>query len=118
MNEINMYRGNDRTIAIVITDKSTGLPYNLENCTINMYVKVNIDDDDSQAVIFKTTEDNEEGIIVNAANGLAEFYLIPDDTNDAIDILRNSRPYPVEFRVIPSNEKIYTVLRTWLTILT
>jgi len=120
MNEISMYRGNNRRVEITIDQKSTGLAYNLTDCIITMFIKKNINDSDENAIITKSTEMLAEGKITSELNGLVEFYLIPVDTNDVVSDLKDNVPYPVDFKVTtPENPvKIYTVLRTWFTILT
>jgi hypothetical protein len=118
VNELSMYRGNDRTVQITILDKATGLPYTLTSCTVTMLVKHNINDADVDAIITKVTTDPTEGVITNPTAGVTEFYLVPSDTLNA-DTLNDNVPYPIDFRVeTPHPEKLYTVLRTWLTILT
>jgi len=118
VNEVSMYRGNDRTVEITVLDKATGLPYNLTNCTVTMLVKHDINDADANAIITKSTTVATEGVITNATAGVTEFYLVPNDTLNA-DTLNDNVPYPIDFRVeTPHPEKLYTVLRTWLTILT
>lgn len=116
VNEITLYRGNNRTIELTITDKNTELPYDLTNCTIVMYVKKNIDDSDTDSIISKSTTTSIEAIITDPEEGIVEFYIVPNDTINA-SILKNNIPYPVDFRVTTPDSKVYTVLRSWFTIL-
>jgi hypothetical protein len=117
MNEISLFRGNDRRIEVTILRKSTGLAYNLTNCTITMLIKKDINDADADAIITKSTTDSDEGVILDAINGVVEFYLIPDDTDDAVDILQDNVVYPVDFEVETLAHKKYTILRTSFTII-
>lgn len=118
VNEITMYRGNDRTVQITVLDKATMLPYDLDDCTVTMMVKHNINDADVASIITKSTVTASEGVITNPSAGVTEFYIVPNDTLNA-DTLNDNVPYTIDFRVeTPHPEKLYTVLRTWLTILT
>ena len=117
VNEISIYRGNNRTINLTILNKSTGLPYNLTDCIITMLIKKNISDMDADAIIIKSTTDAEEGIIVIPDEGTVEFYLIPNDTDNAVK-LKDNVSYPVDFEVETLDHLKYTVLRTCFTILT
>jgi hypothetical protein len=107
---IVLYRGNDRTVQITVK-KSDATAYDLTGCTIKMYVKKKPTDLDAEAIITKT------GTLTDAANGVAEFYLVPADTNDATE-LKDNTPYPVDFEVTTAAGKAYTVLRTSFVILT
>jgi hypothetical protein len=117
VNEISMYRGNNRSVNLTILKKSTGLPFPLANCTITMLIKKNINDADSDAIITKSTTNPLQGVILNAIGGVVEFYLVPLDTNNATE-LRDDVVYPVDFEVETLAHLKYTVLRTWFTILT
>lgn len=108
-NTIIMYRGDDRTVSLAVKD-SDGDAFNLTNCTINMYIKEEIDDLNAEAIISKT------GTITDAAGGIVEFYLVPSDTNNATT-LKDDVPYPCDFEVTASDGKLYTVLRTSFVIL-
>jgi hypothetical protein len=109
-NEISMYRGNDKTVSLTVKRKSTGTAYNLAGCTVTMYVKKDIDDLDSEAVITKV------GVLTQPANGIVEFYLVPADTNNITE-LEDNVVYPVDFEVLTSGSKVFTVLRTAFIIL-
>lgn len=109
MNEIVIFRGNDKTVSLTIK-RSDGTAFNLSLCTITMLVKKDVADLDAEAVITKT------GTITGAANGLVEFYLNPNDTNNAIE-LKDGVTYPVDFELTTSTGKLYTVLRTSFTII-
>jgi hypothetical protein len=109
MNEIVIFRGNDKTVSFTVKRNSTS-NFNLAGCIITMYVKKSINDADSDAVITKV------GTIISAVDGLVEFYIIPDDTDNATELL-DSNVYPVDFEVVNSSGKKYTVLRTSFTIL-
>lgn len=109
MNEIVIFRNNDKTVSLTVK-RADGTAFNLAGCTVTMLVKKDIDDLDAEAVITKT------GNIVEAANGIVEFYIEPDDTNDATD-LKDNVTYPVDFEVETGTGKLYTVLRTSFVIL-
>ena len=106
MNEIVIYRGNNKTVNLTITHSgNTGLAYNLLGCIVTMYVKKNINDIDTDAVISKT------GTLVDASNGIVDFYLVPNDTNDVTE-LKDNVVYPVDFEVLTGTGNLYTALRT------
>jgi len=106
---IVLYRGNNRTVQLTVK-KTDGTAYNLSGCTIKMYIKKKLDDLDAEAVITKT------GTIVQAANGIVEFYLSASDTNNATE-LKDNTPYPCDFEVTTGTGLLYTVLRTSFVIL-
>jgi hypothetical protein len=77
-NEITVFRGNDRTIEVTVTD-SAGGAYNLTGATI--YFNVKKDEDDVASVIAKSTADVAEiKILSPATNGVFEIYLVPADS--------------------------------------
>ena len=108
-NSIEMYRGNDRRIQITVK-KSDGSPFDLLLCTINMYIKKNINDLDIDAIISK------QGTINAPTTGVGIFNIIPADTED-ISTLKDNVSYYVDFEVTTANDKKYTVLRTTFTLL-
>jgi len=108
-NTVVMYRGDNRTISLTVK-KTDGTVYSLTGCTVNMYIKEEMDDLNVEAIISKS------GTLTDAVNGVVEFYLIPSDTNDAIT-LKDNVPYPCDFEVTTGAGKIYTVLRTSFVIL-
>src|SRR3972149_9419961 len=99
MNEIVLFRGDDKTISLTIK-RSDATAFNLVLCTVTMIVKKNIDDLDAEAVITKT------GSIIEAVNGIVEFYLAPADTNNAT-VLEDNVTYPVDFQVSTGAGKKY-----------
>ena len=107
---IVMYRGNDRTVQLTVKN-SAGDAYNIAGCVVVMYIKKNVDDLDSEAIITKT------GTLTAPANGVAEFYLEPADTNDATE-LEDNTPYTCDFELTTGSGEKYTVLRTTFVILT
>lgn len=109
-NTIALYRGNNRTVQITVK-QSDETAYNLTGCTITMYVKKKVTDLDSEAIITKS------GTLTDASNGIAEFYLVPADTNDATE-LKDNTPYLCDFEVTTAGGLLYTVLRASFVILT
>lgn len=108
-NTISLYRGNDKTLQLTVKTVDDAA-YGLTDCVVKMYIKKRIEDSDSEAIITKT------GTITDATNGVVEFYLIPDDTNDVTE-LEDGIPYPVDFEVTAADGKKYTALRTTFVIL-
>jgi hypothetical protein len=115
MNEIMMFRGNDRKITLMVEKNSESLPYDLTGCIVRMIIKKKISDSDSAAIITKTTENINEGFIIDALRGTVEFYIVPEDTLN-VRVFRNYCSYPIDFEVETPEGNKYTVLRTWLTI--
>lgn len=107
INEIKMYRGNDKTINLVV--KRNNNLYDISSCVITMYIKQDRSHNDSDAIITK------EGTIVDAENGQVEFYLVPSDTEEE-DRLEDDVSYPVYFKLVTPLGKKYTVLRSWFTL--
>lgn len=108
-NTIILYRGDDRTISLTVK-KPDGSNYNLTGSTVRMYVKQRIGASDADAIISKI------GTLIDPVNGVVEFYLVPDDTNNAT-VLRDEVPYPCDFQLVTSESKRYTVLRTSFVII-
>jgi len=107
---IVVYRGNHRTIRLTIKDPD-GVAYGISGATIKMYVKKEVTDLDSEAIITLT------GVIIDNGAGVVEFYLDDSDTETETRLADNT-PYPVDFELTTSTDKKYTVLRTTLVILT
>lgn len=109
-NEIVMYKGDSKTILLTITQESTGLAYNLQGCTVTMYIKAKMTDKDEKAIIAKT------GDLVEAVNGKVQFSLIPSDTLDAHS-LKSNTCYSAKFEVTSASDENFTALLTRFTIL-
>jgi hypothetical protein len=109
MNEIVMYRGDDKTASLTVKRNATS-NFNLNGCTVTMYVKKDRADADANAIITLV------GTITGAVDGLVEFYIEPSNTDDATE-LQDNVTYPVDFQLVTSANKKYTVLRTSFTIL-
>lgn len=107
INEIKMYRGNDKTVNLIV--KRNDELYDISSCVITMYIKQDKNHRDSDAIITK------EGTIVDAENGQVEFYLVPSDTEEE-DRLEDDVSYPVDFELVTPLGKKYTVSRTWFTL--
>ena len=106
-NTICLYRGDDRTVSLTVI-QTDGTAYSLTGSIVVMYVKQDLADENSEAIITKT------GSL--QGGGVAYFSLIPSDTND-VDELEDNVPYPVDFQVTTAAGKIYTVLRTQFVII-
>jgi hypothetical protein len=78
-----------------------------------LYVKKKITDSDENAVIAKT------GTIIDEANGIVEFYIVPDDTNN-LSFITTDYELPFDIKLTNSNftpVKTYTVLRSIMRVI-
>lgn len=109
-NTVEIYRGNNRTLSVTIY-KPDGEKYPLTGCTVKLYIKKKVADDNDHAVITLT------GTITDANNGVVEFYFLPSTTNNAT-ILKNGFPYPFDIEVTTGDDtpQYYTALRSTITI--
>jgi len=106
-NAIQIYRGNNRTVSLTVYQPDGKTAYNLANCAVTLYIKKRINQSNSDAIITKT------GTITQAANGVVEFYFLPADTNDAVE-LKDDVDYFYDVEVVNSSyspAKQYTAVR-------
>lgn len=68
--------GGDHTFTFVL--KSNGTPINLTGSTVRLYVSLSPDRED---LLVKSTEDEEEAVIVDASAGKVKFIFTPSDTD-------------------------------------
>ena len=103
-------RGNNKTFSTTIYQNGTSTPYNLEGCTVYLYVKRKVTDDNDDAIITLT------GTLTEAASGVVEFYILPAHTNsdEAKENLKDNKQYIYEVQVITDDVpvKYYTALRS------
>lgn len=71
-------QGEDRTISVTVTD-SNDEPVTITRCIMTARTAV-----DATTIVFeKDTDVPAEGALTDAANGEAEFYIVPADTDTA-----------------------------------
>ena len=109
-NVIYVFRGNDKTLAMTIYQPDRETVYNLTGCTVTLYIKKRIQDDNDDAIITLS------GALTGAASGQVEFYLLPTHTNsdEAKANLKDNKLYPFEVEVVTDDvpPKYYTALRS------
>ncbi len=109
-NVIDIFRGNNKTIVHTVYQGDGDTVYNLTGCTITLYVKRKIKDDNDDAIITLT------GTITQAVNGIVEFYFLPTHTNsdEAVANLKDDIHYPYEIEVLTDDipVKYYTSMRS------
>lgn len=114
-NVVYVFRGNNKTLAMTIYQPDGETEYNLTGCTVTLYVKKRIDDDNDDAIITLS------GTLTDAANGEVEFYLLPTHTNsdEAKTNLKDNKHYPFEVEVVTDDvpTKYYTALRSQFCIM-
>lgn len=103
-------RGNNKTLSLTIYQADGSTAYNLEGCTVTLYVKRQITDDNDDAIITLS------GTLTEAVNGVVEFYLLPTHTNsdEAKANLKDNKQYIYEVEVVTDDvpAKYYTALRS------
>ena len=112
-----MFRGNNKTIIQTIYESDGKTEYDLDGCTVKLYVKRNIKDDNDDAIITLA------GSITDpSTDGEVKFYIVPTDTNsdEAKANLKDDIYYPYEVEVITSDAtpKFYTATRSTFMIQT
>jgi len=109
-NTIEIDRGNNKTLKQTVYQVDGETAYDLSGCTVTLYVKTDIKDDNDDAIITLT------GVITDSSNGKVEFYLLPEHTNDdeAKANLKDNKQYPYEVEVVTDDipAKYYTALRS------
>jgi len=106
-NNIYMYRSNNKTVRLTVFQSDGSTVYALTNCVVTMYIKRKASDLDDEALITKTAT------LTDAANGKCEFYFIPADTSDEIE-LKDNKPYYYHVKVRNNNyspAKYYTAVK-------
>jgi hypothetical protein len=108
-NDITLYRGDDRTLSVSVND-SDGDPVNLTSAKVWFTAKQRMRDLDADAVLFKRNTaaggSDAEITLTDAANGQAEVYIVPDDSDDI-----DAAHYTYDVQVTLSSGKTYTVVR-------
>lgn len=116
-NVIEVLRGNDKTIIQTIYESDGVALYNLTGCTVKLYVKRDVKDDNDDAIITLA------GVITTpATNGEVKFYILPVHTNtdEAKANLKDDKYYPYEVEVVTADAtpKYYTATRSTFMIQT
>lgn len=106
---IELYRGDNRTFEVTVKDDD-GNAVNITGASIKFSVKERISD--SGYKFQKSSAQASEITITDAANGVYEVYLVPDDTQ-TLDI----GSYEYDSQLTTSTGKVYTVVRGEFTIL-
>lgn len=113
-NNITVDRGNNKKIKCTIYQVDGETAYDLSGCTVTLYVKTDIKDDNDDAIIIL------DGVLTDADNGKVEFYLVPLDTNsdEAKANLKDDKIYPYEVQVVTGDlpAQYYTALRSTFVI--
>lgn len=104
-NDIEMYYGDDITIYLTIYEGNSNNVVNLTDASVMMYVRYKITDNINNSFIKK------EGTVVDAENGIVQFLLDYSDIS-GLSLVKTDMPYPTDFKLITSDNKIYTILRT------
>lgn len=108
-NEITIVQGEDRTLALTVEDEN-GAAYNLTSRELRFAVRKKQAHQDNSVLISKSSSVPAEITITDAANGLAEIYIIPTDTEPANSVKPGNHVYDVwliepdttQFSIIPS----------------
>lgn len=116
-NVIEVLRGNDKTIIQTIYESDGVTEYDLAGCTVKLYVKRNIKDDNDDAIITLSG-----AISTPTTDGEVKFYILPAHTNsdEAKANLKDDKYYPYEVEVITADAtpKYYTATRSTFMIQT
>lgn len=105
---IEIYRGDNRTFKVTVTDGAGGA-VDITGATIIFSVKEDISDTDYE--IQKTSAQGSEITITDAGNGIYEVYLIPADTQN-MDL----GVYEYDSQLTTSASKVYTTVRGEFTV--
>lgn len=119
-NQIIMFRGDNHVAQITIKwrnpESGEAEEYDLDGYELVMEVKEYVEvDKDEDIIFFKSTNNHEEGELIESPNGvlsIGRFIIKPEDTIN----LREAYNYRVIFYVVTDNLKRFTVLKTWLTL--
>lgn len=109
VNTKEMYRGDNKTFQVTIKD-STGTAVNISGAGLKFTVKEAANDPSFK--IQKTSASATEIDLTDPTNGIAEIYLVPDDTRN---LKAGAYQYDVEYT--DTSSKIYTVIKDTLTLL-
>lgn len=93
-----IFRGNNKTFPITVTQKSDGGVVDLTGSTLTMEVKAKTGDADP-ALISKTAT------LTDPANGIAEFELEPSDTSGL-----DPGQYSYDVVLVTATSKRYTII--------
>ncbi|MFQ5647323.1 MAG: BppU family phage baseplate upper protein [bacterium] len=107
--EINLYRGDDRTLEISVTD-SQGQPVDLTGSSLKFSVKQS--SSDVAYLVQKSSDFSSEISITDPIGGVFQIYLVPGDSNGL-----TPGAYQYDIELTSSAGKIYTVLRSELTVM-
>ncbi len=99
-NNIEIFRGDDRTILINFTLKGTSTPFDITGFKLYFTVKNSSKDADTSAIITKTQTSH-----INAAQGQSSFALSNTDTE--ID----PKNYYYDIQAKDASDKIITILK-------
>lgn len=99
MTVFKMFRGDDKIYELTVTDKQTGNPVNITDCTIKMTWKENIED---EAYFLQKTADP-----TDPENGKAEFTIDAADTSS----LKKRTEFYFDVQITKTTGKIETLLR-------
>jgi len=81
LSKITVIKGDDRTLGLIVyTDSTLANRFSLADCDLWFTVKNKASDSDADAVIQKTSAASDEINVTDAAQGEAEIYLLPEDT--------------------------------------
>ena len=116
-NVIEVFRGNNKTTIQTIYESDGITEYDLDGCTVTLYVKRNVTDDNDDAIITLS------GTITDpSTDGEVKFYILPTHTNtdEAKANLKDDKYYPYEVEVITSDApiKYFTATRSTFMIQT